>query len=101
VLSPATARMSAADASGSVGILNRSAEKLIGHAESETLGHPLSDVLPELDDIMKTAREGTQLLGQGKITINREGHERNLSVRVSAEQTSHSRDSYIITLDDI
>src|SRR6202011_3128976 len=35
------------------------------------------------------------------ITITRDGQERNLSVRVSAEQTSQSRDSYIITLDDI
>jgi two-component system nitrogen regulation sensor histidine kinase NtrY len=50
---------------------------------------------------MKTAREGTQRLVQGQITITRDGHERNLSVRVSAEQTSHSRDSFIITLDDI
>jgi two-component system nitrogen regulation sensor histidine kinase NtrY len=101
VLSSASAGIIGVDASGSVGILNRSAEKLIGHAESETLGHPLSDVLPELDDMMKAAREGTQRLVQGQITINRDGHERNLSVRVSAEQTSHSRDSYIITLDDI
>jgi two-component system nitrogen regulation sensor histidine kinase NtrY len=101
VLSSASAGIIGVDASGSVGILNRSAEKLIGHAESETLDHPLSDVLPELDDMMKTAREGTQRLVQGQITINRDGHERNLSVRVSAEQTSHSRDSYIITLDDI
>ncbi|MDB5609016.1 MAG: sensor histidine kinase [Bradyrhizobium sp.] len=101
VLSSASAGIIGVDASGSVGILNRSAEKLIGHAESETLDHPLSDVLPELDDMMKTAREGTQKLVQGQITINRDGHERNLSVRVSAEQTSQSRDSYIITLDDI
>jgi two-component system, NtrC family, nitrogen regulation sensor histidine kinase NtrY len=101
VLSSASAGIIGVDASGSVGILNRSAEKLIGHAESETLDHPLSDVLPELDDMMKTAREGTQRLVQGQITINRDGHERNLSVRVSAEQTSQSRDSYIITLDDI
>jgi two-component system, NtrC family, nitrogen regulation sensor histidine kinase NtrY len=101
VLSSASAGIIGVDASGSVGILNRSAEKLIGHAESETLGHSLSDVLPELDDMMKTAREGTQRLVQGQITINRDGHERNLSVRVSAEQTSQSRDSYIITLDDI
>jgi two-component system nitrogen regulation sensor histidine kinase NtrY len=61
----------------------------------------LSDVLPELDEMMKTAREGTQRLVQGQITINREGHERILSVRVTAEQTSQTRDSYIITLDDI
>jgi two-component system nitrogen regulation sensor histidine kinase NtrY len=101
VLSSASAGIIGVDASGSIGILNRSAEKLIGHAESETLGHPLSEVLPELDDMMKTAREGTQRLVQGQITINRDGHERNLSVRVSAEQTSHSRDSYIITLDNI
>ena len=101
VLSSASAGIIGVDASGSVGILNRSAEKLIGHAESETLDHPLSDVLPELDDMMKAAREGTQRLVQGQITITRDGQERNLSVRVSAEQTSQSRDSYIITLDDI
>jgi two-component system nitrogen regulation sensor histidine kinase NtrY len=101
VLSSASAGIIGVDTSGSVGILNRSAEKLIGHAESETLDHPLSDVLPELDDMMRTAREGTQRLVQGQITISRDGHERNLSVRISAEQTSQSRDSYIITLDDI
>src|SRR4029079_10223749 len=101
VLSSASAGIIGVDASGSVGILNRSAEKLIGHAESETLDHPLSDVLPELDDMMKTAREGTQRLVQGQITITRDGQERNLSVRVSAEKTSQPHDSYIITLDDI
>src|ERR1700716_4042071 len=101
VLSSASAGIIGVDASGSVGILNRSAEKLIGHAESETLDRPLADVLPELDDMMKNAREGTQRLVQGQITISRDGTERNLSVRVSAEQSSQSRDSYIITLDDI
>jgi two-component system nitrogen regulation sensor histidine kinase NtrY len=102
VLSSASAGIVGVDSSGSVGILNRSAEKLIGHAESETLGHPLSDVLPELDEMMKTAREGTQRLVQGQITITRDGQERNLSVRVSAEKTGQSsRDSYIITIDDI
>ena len=101
VLSSASAGIIGVDASGSVGIHNRSAEKLIGHAESETLDHPLSDVLPELDEMMKAARESTQRLVQGQITINREGHERILNVRVTAEQTSQTRDSYIITLDDI
>ena len=101
VLSSASAGIIGVDASGSIGILNRSAEKLIGHAESETLGHPLSEIIPELDDMMKTAREGTQRLVQGQVTITRDGRERNLSVRVSAEHTNQARDSYIITLDDI
>jgi two-component system nitrogen regulation sensor histidine kinase NtrY len=101
VLSSASAGIIGVDGSGSIGILNRSAEKLIEKAESEVLDHPLSEVLPELDEMMKTAREGTQKLVQGNIVLNRDGHERNLSVRVSAEQTSQSQDSYIITLDDI
>ncbi|EJN14132.1 PAS domain S-box [Bradyrhizobium sp. YR681] len=100
VLSSASAGIIGVDTSGSVGILNRSAEKLIGHSEAETLGHALSDVLPELDEMMKTAREGTQRLVQGQITITRDGAERNLSVRVSAEK-NQPHDSYIITLDDI
>lgn len=100
VLSSASAGIIGVDNSGSVGILNRSAEKLIGHSEAETLGHPLSDVLPELDEMMKTSREGTQRLVQGQITITRDGTERNLSVRVSAEK-NQPHDSYIITLDDI
>jgi two-component system nitrogen regulation sensor histidine kinase NtrY len=101
VLSSASAGIVGVDGSGSIGILNRSAEKLLGHSESETLGHPLSEVIPELDDMMKSAREGAQRLVQGQITITRDGKERNLSVRISAEQTIQSRDSYIITLDDI
>src|SRR3954452_11107666 len=101
VLSSASAGIIGVDASGSIGILNRSAEKLIGHAESETLGHPLSEIIPELDDMMKSAREGTQRLVQGQITVTRDGRERNLSVRVSAELTHQSQDSYIIPLDDI
>ncbi|SFP84917.1 multi-sensor signal transduction histidine kinase [Bradyrhizobium sp. Ghvi] len=100
VLSSASAGIIGVDTSGSVGILNRSAEKLIGHSEAETLGHPLSDVLPELDEMMKASREGTQRLVQGQITITRDGTERNLSVRVSAEK-NQPHDSYIITLDDI
>src|SRR5437899_11576918 len=93
VLSSASAGIIGVDASGSAGILNRSAEKLIGHAESETLDHPLSDVVPELDARMKTARGGTQRLVHGQTTITRDGHARKLAGRVSAEQTSQARTS--------
>ncbi|HET9664439.1 MAG TPA: PAS domain-containing protein, partial [Burkholderiales bacterium] len=98
VLSSASAGIIGVDGANTIRILNRSAEKLIGHSESETLGHPLSEVVPELSELMQTAREGTQRLVQGQLTLNRDGSERNISVRVSAEQTSQSRDSYIITL---
>jgi two-component system nitrogen regulation sensor histidine kinase NtrY len=84
VLSSASAGIIGVDGANTIGVLNRSAEKLIGHSESETLGRPLSEVIPELNDLMRSAREGTQRLVQGQITINRDGNERNISVRVSA-----------------
>lgn len=101
VLSSASAGIIGVDEEGKIGILNRSAEKLIGHPESEALGHPLSEIVPELNEMMASAREGMQRLVQGQISVSRGGKERTLSVRVSAEQSGHTQDSYIITLDDI
>ncbi|MGN6284733.1 MAG: ATP-binding protein [Afipia sp.] len=101
VLSSASAGIIGVDGNGQIGILNRSAEKLIGHVESEALGKPLDDVIPELNEIMTTARSSAQRLVQGQIEVRRGTVERTLSVRVSAEQSAQSRESFIITLDDI
>jgi two-component system, NtrC family, nitrogen regulation sensor histidine kinase NtrY len=101
VLSSASAGIIGVDGDGKIGILNRSSEKLIGHPEAEALGHPLAEIVPELNDIMANAREGVQRMVQGQITVSRGGRDRILSVRVSAELSGQSHDSYIITLDDI
>jgi two-component system nitrogen regulation sensor histidine kinase NtrY len=99
VLAGASAGVIGVDAEGRVSILNRSAERLIGHAESETLDKPLADVLPELADMLAAARTGVQR--QGQVTISRNGKERNLSVRVTSEQETTADHGYVITLDDI
>jgi two-component system nitrogen regulation sensor histidine kinase NtrY len=101
VLSSASAGIIGVDGDGKIGILNRSSEKLIGHPESEALGHPLAEIVPELNEVMAAAREGVQRLVQGQITIGRGGRDRILSVRVTAELSGQSHESYIITLDDI
>ena len=101
VLSSASAGIIGVDGGGKIGILNRSAEKLIGHVESETLGRSLDEIIPELDEIMTAARNSAQRLVQGQIEIRRGAIERTLSVRVSAEKSGQSKESYIITLDDI
>ena len=48
-----------------------------------------------------TARAGVQRLVQGQVTINRNGRERNLSVRVTSEQPGAAERGYVVTLDDI
>jgi two-component system nitrogen regulation sensor histidine kinase NtrY len=99
VLAGASAGVIGVDSKGNVSILNRSAEKLIGRAESEALGHPLIDVLPELADTMAAVKSGAP--AQNQITISRNGRERNLSVRVTSEQSADSDRGYVVTLDDI
>ncbi len=101
VLAGASAGVIGVDAEGHVSILNRSAERLIGSSEAETLGRPLEEIVPELSDMMAAARSGAQRLVQGQVTINRNGRERNLSVRVTSEQAAEADHGYVITLDDI
>jgi two-component system nitrogen regulation sensor histidine kinase NtrY len=101
VLAGASAGVIGVDAEGRVSILNRSAERLIGNAEAEALGRPLAEIVPELADMLAAARTGAQRLVQGQVTINRNGRERNLSVRVTSEQAAEADHGYVITLDDI
>jgi len=99
VLAGASAGVIGVDGKGAISILNRSAEKLIGSTENEALGRPLADVLPELADFMVAARSGART--QDQVTISRNGRERNLSVRITSEQSGESDRGYVVTLDDI
>ncbi len=99
VLAGASAGVIGVDGDGCVSILNRSAEKLIGRTEPEALGRPLMEVFPELADFMTAAKTGART--QDQVTITRNGRERNLSVRITSEQSGESSHGYVVTLDDI
>ncbi len=99
VLSGASAGVIGVDTYGNLRILNRSAEKLIGRNETEAMGKPLNDVFPELAGTMLAAKAGART--QDQVTISRNGRERNLSVRVTSEQSGETDHGYVITLDDI
>jgi two-component system, NtrC family, nitrogen regulation sensor histidine kinase NtrY len=101
VLAGASAGVIGVNAENRISILNRSAERLIGKSEAEALGRPLSEVAPELTELMGNARAGMQRLVQGHVTINRGGRERTVSVRVTEEQSGEAQHGYVITLDDI
>jgi two-component system, NtrC family, nitrogen regulation sensor histidine kinase NtrY len=101
VLAGASAGVIGVDADSCISIMNRSAEQLIGRIEPDVLGQPLAEVVPELADMLAAARSGTQRLVQGQVTINRNGRERNLSVRVTSEQSGAAEGGYVVTLDDI
>jgi two-component system nitrogen regulation sensor histidine kinase NtrY len=101
VLAGASAGVIGVDHDGHISILNRSAEKLIGHSEVDVLGRALTDVVPELAELISTAQDNGQRLIHGQVTISRAGRERNLSVRVASEQSAEAEHGYVVTLDDI
>jgi two-component system, NtrC family, nitrogen regulation sensor histidine kinase NtrY len=101
VLAGASAGVIGIDAENCITIMNRSAERLIGRTEAEVLGQPLAEVVPELAGMLAAARSGVQRLLQSQVTINRNGRERNLSVRVTSEQSGAAEGGYVVTLDDI
>jgi two-component system, NtrC family, nitrogen regulation sensor histidine kinase NtrY len=101
VLAGASAGVIGVDGNGHVSILNRSAEKLIGSSETQALGHPLEEIAPELKQLIEPARLGGQRLVQGQTTINRNGRDRTVSVRVTSEQSANPDHGYVVTLDDI
>ena len=101
VLAGASAGVIGVGAAGKISILNRSAEKLIGQNEADAVGRDLVEVMPELEPLFTEARSGMHRLVQGQITINRDMRERNLSVRVTTEQSADEDHGYVVTLDDI
>src|SRR5947209_11786439 len=101
VLAGASAGVIGVDPEGRISIVNRSAEKLIGRTQSDILGRPFAAIVPELAALFEEARSGAQRLVQGQVTINHGGRERNLSVRVTTEQSAEAEHGYVVTLDDI
>ncbi len=101
VLSGASAGVIGVGSEGRITLMNRSAEKLIGRGEGEALQERLDDVVPELVPLLDEARSGLHRLVQGQATISRNGKERNLSVRVTTEQSGEAEHGYVVTLDDI
>jgi two-component system nitrogen regulation sensor histidine kinase NtrY len=101
VLAGASAGVIGVDSENRISILNRSAERLIGKSQAEALGRPVAEVAPELNELLAGARTGMQRLVQGQVNINRDGRERNVSVRVTEEQSGEAEHGYVVTLDDI
>jgi two-component system nitrogen regulation sensor histidine kinase NtrY len=101
VLAGASAGVIGVDAEGRISILNRSAERLIGQSQAEASGRHLTEIVPELKEIFASAQSGQQRLVQDQVTISRDGRDRNLSVRVTTEQSGDPEHGYVVTLDDI
>jgi two-component system nitrogen regulation sensor histidine kinase NtrY len=88
------------DEQGRVSVLNPFAERFLG-AGGSPLGKLLAELVPELAPYLADALAGRARLVQGQVTLVRDGRERNITVRVTSEQSSRREHGYVVTLDDI
>ncbi|MDQ0393036.1 two-component system nitrogen regulation sensor histidine kinase NtrY [Labrys monachus] len=100
VLSGVSTGVIGIDEEGRITVVNPLAARWIGSRQSP-LGRPLAELMPELAVFLHDAMAVRSRLVQGQITLNREGRERNITVRVTSEQSNMREHGYVVTLDDI
>jgi two-component system nitrogen regulation sensor histidine kinase NtrY len=98
VLSGVTAGVVGVDTDGTVNLVNRSAETLLGAKEKKLTGKKLIEAVPEFAPHLKSAEEQKKRPATDQVTLRRGGAERNFAVRVTSEGAGQG---YVVTFDDI
>jgi two-component system nitrogen regulation sensor histidine kinase NtrY len=101
VLSGVTAAVIGVDENRKITIVNPSAEEFVALSSDQLIGAQLSEIVPEIEDVVTEANTWSRGNFRKQINIMRRGKERTLNVQVTREDARDSRDSYVITLDDI
>jgi two-component system, NtrC family, nitrogen regulation sensor histidine kinase NtrY len=101
VLSGVTAGVVGLDADGTITLVNRSAENLLGAKESALVGKPLATAIPEFAAVMKRSQKQGKNLVAEHISLHRAGSEHNFAVRVTTEGSDQQAQGYVVTFDDI
>jgi len=101
VLSGVTAAVIGVEQDRRITIVNSSAETLMALQADELLGKQLSEVAPEVDQVLTEAASRYRGDFRKQIALVRAGTVRTLSVQVTREEVRDLSESYVITLDDI
>jgi len=101
VLSGVTAGVVGVDSDGTITLVNRSAETLLGAKEANLCGQQLAKAVPEFGPLLKRAQKQGRRLIADQIALRRAGSERNFAVRVTSEGTGQAAQGYVVTFDDM
>ena len=101
VLSGVTAAVIGVEHDRRITIVNTSAEDLLTLKSDELIGKNLSDISPEVDQVVTEATTRHRSDFRKQISLVRGGTVRTLSVQVTREESRDANESYVITLDDI
>jgi two-component system nitrogen regulation sensor histidine kinase NtrY len=106
VLAGVTAGVIGVDPEGTVTIVNRSAETMLGVSEKSCIGQDIRTLLPEIGAVFATAVASGRPVHREQVTFYRRTAERTYNVQVTLEQgapdsTAPENKAYVVTVDDI
>jgi two-component system nitrogen regulation sensor histidine kinase NtrY len=101
VLSGVSAGVIGLDASGNIYLPNRSASILLGTDLEETIGRPISDVVPEMTDLFNSAMSKQERQHRTEIQLIRDNETKILHAKIAAEKLEKEIIGYVITFDDV
>jgi two-component system nitrogen regulation sensor histidine kinase NtrY len=103
VLSGVSAGVIGVDPSGTITIVNRSAETMLALPHATALGRNLSSVLPHIGRVFEIGKESGRPVYREQVTFFRGGSERTFNVQITIEagEGGAGDNSYVVTVDDI
>ena len=101
VLSGVSAGVIGVSGEGTVAIANSSASEILNWQGSELTGQSLHEVSPELANAVAQAERSGRAQHLEQVSLVRQGQERTLNVRVTADDSDQNAHSHVVTIDDI
>lgn len=101
VLAGVSAGVIGLDAKGEIQLSNESAKQLLEANLDDYIGHMLVDVVPEMAPLFKDIKGSKAGFVEKQVTINRQGHNHILLVRLTSRKIGKSLIGYVVTSDDI
>ena len=103
VLAGVTAGVLGVEPDGSISIVNRSAETMLGISAEASVGKNLSVILPHVGQVFEIGRKSGRRVHREQVTFYRTGAERTFNVQITTEEgdAESGEKSFVVTVDDI
>jgi two-component system, NtrC family, nitrogen regulation sensor histidine kinase NtrY len=101
VLAGVSAGVIGLDEAGRIELPNRSACELLGVDLAARVGRRLSDVVPQMAELLASAMASASRPVEAQISIEKAGSVRTLLVRVGAERGESGGERFVVTFDDV
>ena len=101
VLLGVTAGVIGLDRGGRIELANDAATEMLGLGADDLLDHPLSEILPEFERLLKEAEINPSAGSRGEVKITRAGQPREFLARIAAKSPIDPDEGFVLTFDDV